>query len=61
MNIEDLLKKRLVIVTGKGGVGKTTVAGALALLNAQMGRCSIIAGIGYQDGLSSIFGRRGPE
>ena len=33
----DLLARRLLFVTGKGGVGKTTVAAALAQLAAQRG------------------------
>jgi anion-transporting ArsA/GET3 family ATPase len=34
----DLLDRRLLFVTGKGGVGKTTVAAALALVAASQGR-----------------------
>lgn len=34
----DLLDRRLLFVTGKGGVGKTTIASGLALLAAQTGR-----------------------
>ncbi|MGV3760801.1 MAG: ArsA-related P-loop ATPase, partial [Actinomycetota bacterium] len=30
----DLLDRRLLFVTGKGGVGKTTIAASLALLAA---------------------------
>ncbi|HXW33271.1 MAG TPA: ArsA-related P-loop ATPase, partial [Acidimicrobiales bacterium] len=37
-----LLDRRLVLVTGKGGVGKTTVAAALALLAAEHG-CRTLA------------------
>jgi anion-transporting ArsA/GET3 family ATPase len=33
-----LLDRRLLVVTGKGGVGKTTIAAALAALAAQHGR-----------------------
>ena len=33
-----LLERQLVFVTGKGGVGKTTIAAALALLAAEHGR-----------------------
>lgn len=38
-----LLDKRLVIVTGKGGTGKSTVAAALALLAARQGKRAIVA------------------
>ena len=34
----DLLQRRLLFVTGKGGVGKSTIASALALLGAQHGK-----------------------
>ena len=39
----DLLSHRLIFVTGKGGVGKTTVARALGLLAARQGRRVILA------------------
>ena len=38
MTSVDLLDRRLLFVTGKGGVGKTTVAAALALVAASQGR-----------------------
>jgi anion-transporting ArsA/GET3 family ATPase len=34
MDIDDLLGKKLIVVTGKGGVGKTAVSLALSYLNA---------------------------
>src|ERR1700709_2385697 len=40
--IPELLDKRLVIVTGKGGVGKTTVAVALGLRAAAEGKRTIV-------------------
>lgn len=37
-SVEALFGKRLIFVTGKGGVGKTTIALALALLAAKRGK-----------------------
>ena len=36
--VSTLLDRRLVMVTGKGGTGKTTFAAALAMLSAKRGK-----------------------
>ncbi len=54
--MNDLLERDLVVVTGKGGVGKTTVAAALGLLAAAGGRRTIVCEVGSQQRLPSIFG-----
>jgi anion-transporting ArsA/GET3 family ATPase len=41
--VPPLLKRRLVFVTGKGGVGKSTVATALGILAARSGLRTIVA------------------
>ncbi len=43
MGVAELLDKKLVLVTGKGGVGKTTLAAALGLLHAEAGRRTLVA------------------
>jgi anion-transporting ArsA/GET3 family ATPase len=53
--IRDLLDKRLVIVTGKGGVGKTTVAVALGLRAAAEGKRTIVCEVSSQENASRIF------
>jgi anion-transporting ArsA/GET3 family ATPase len=53
-----LFDKRLIVVTGKGGVGKTTVAAALGLLAARSGKRTIIAEVSEQERLSGLFARR---
>jgi anion-transporting ArsA/GET3 family ATPase len=53
--IPDLLDKRLVFVTGKGGVGKTTVAVALGLRAAAEGKRTIICEVSSQENASRIF------
>jgi anion-transporting ArsA/GET3 family ATPase len=47
--LSPLLDRRLVIVTGKGGTGKTTVAAALAVAAARRGRSVLIAEVGGQE------------
>jgi anion-transporting ArsA/GET3 family ATPase len=53
--IPDLLDKRLVIVTGKGGVGKTTVAVALGLRAASEGKRTIVCEVASQENASRMF------
>ena len=48
--------RRFIFVTGKGGVGKTTVCAALALAMAQRGKRVLVAMTGVQERLSSLFG-----
>jgi anion-transporting ArsA/GET3 family ATPase len=52
----SLLDRRLVVVTGKGGVGKTTVAAALGLIAARAGRRTVICEVAEQERLSDLFG-----
>ena len=59
-----LLDKRLVFVTGKGGVGKTTVAAALGLAAARRGLRTIVCEVAHQersrgDARARASGRRG--
>lgn len=54
-----LLERELLFVTGKGGVGKTTVALAAALAAARTGRRTIIAEVGGQQRIPRLFGRSG--
>ena len=53
----DLLDKRLVIVTGKGGVGKSTVALALAIAASRQGKRTILCEVAAQERLSRVFHR----
>ncbi len=42
------LQRELLVVTGKGGVGKTTIATALGLLACERGLRTIIVEVGEQ-------------
>jgi anion-transporting ArsA/GET3 family ATPase len=55
----DILDKRLLFVTGKGGVGKTTVAAALGLVAARAGKRTIVCEVAQQERMSRVFRREG--
>jgi anion-transporting ArsA/GET3 family ATPase len=58
--MEALLRdRRLLYVTGKGGVGKTTVAAALGVAAARAGRRTIVCEVADQDRVSRAFRREG--
>jgi anion-transporting ArsA/GET3 family ATPase len=51
----DLLDRRLVFVTGKGGVGKTTIAAALGLLAAQRGKRTLVCEVDAKGNMADFF------
>ena len=51
---------RVLIVAGKGGVGKTTVTAALARMAAKAGLTTLIVEVEGKSGLGSAFGRAQP-
>jgi anion-transporting ArsA/GET3 family ATPase len=55
----NLLDKRAIFVTGKGGVGKSTVAAALGVAAAREGKRAIICEVAQQERMSRFFERQG--
>lgn len=56
-NSVDALARRFLFVTGKGGVGKTTVVAALAERFAREGKRVLVAETSAKEHLSALFGR----
>src|SRR5687767_3974989 len=56
MQIEEFLAPKVLIVSGKGGVGKTTVAAALAVVAARAGQKVCIAEVDRKGTLPRLFG-----
>lgn len=52
-----VLGKKLVFVTGKGGIGKTAVTGALGALRAHLGQKTLLVESSHRDQLSPLFGQ----
>jgi anion-transporting ArsA/GET3 family ATPase len=58
MELEQLCSSsRVIIVAGKGGVGKTTVSAALAVAAARAGRKALVVEVQGASGLAATFGR----
>jgi anion-transporting ArsA/GET3 family ATPase len=53
--VQSLLEGKLLIITGKGGVGKTTMAATIGLLAAEAGRRTIIVEVGEQSRMAELF------
>src|SRR5256714_2574204 len=62
-SMTSIFDRSLIYVTGKGGVGRSTVAGALGLVAATRSRRTIVCEVAEQGRLPGVFGRelQGPE
>ncbi len=59
MLIDEFLEPKVLIVSGKGGVGKSTVAASLALVAARRGRRVCVAEVDRRGTLPKLFGGGG--
>lgn len=57
--MDDLLARPLLVVTGKGGVGKSTVAAALGVAAARRGLRTIVAEVAARDDVSRTLAGSG--
>jgi anion-transporting ArsA/GET3 family ATPase len=55
----SVLEHELLVLSGKGGVGKTTMAAAIGLLAARRGLRTIVVEVGEQLRLPGVFGLTG--
>jgi len=53
-----LLDRRLLFVTGKGGVGKSTIASSLALLAANEGKRTLVCEVDAKGNLAEFYGTK---
>jgi anion-transporting ArsA/GET3 family ATPase len=56
----SLLQRRFIVLSGKGGVGRTTVAAAIARAAADAGKRVLVAQASAAERLGRLFGRFGP-
>lgn len=52
-----LLNRRLLIITGKGGTGKTTLCAALGIISAGMGKRTLIVEVNSREDIPKLFGK----
>ena len=58
MTLTKLLSSRLLMVTGKGGTGKTSLSAAAGILSAERGRRTLLVEVdNFHPSLTRLFGR----
>jgi anion-transporting ArsA/GET3 family ATPase len=53
--VSSLLDRKLLFVTGKGGVGKSTIAASLGLLAAEQGRKTLVCEVDAKGNLADFY------
>src|ERR1019366_6238035 len=53
--MQSILDRKLLFVTGKGGVGKTTMAAAIGIMAGGAGPRTIVVEVGEQSQLTRLF------
>ena len=53
----DLFSKRLLVISGKGGVGKTVISSALGLIGSSLGKNVLLVKMDDQGRTGALFGR----
>src|SRR5260221_11269980 len=57
MSEPALLDRRLIVVTGKGGTGKSTLSAALALSAARKGKKVLVCEVVARERVADFFGK----
>ncbi|MEC7948376.1 MAG: ArsA-related P-loop ATPase [Myxococcota bacterium] len=58
VNVQEVLQSRLLLVTGKGGTGKTTLSATVGRLGAQRGRRTVVCEVDtFRPALTAVFGQ----
>jgi anion-transporting ArsA/GET3 family ATPase len=54
----SIFSKKLLILTGKGGVGKTTLCAALGLIASRMGKKTLLVEVNAREDIPALFGEK---
>ena len=57
MSEPALLDRRLIVVTGKGGTGKSTLSAAIALSAARQGKKVLVCEVVARERVADFFGK----
>ncbi len=58
MALDSIFTKRLLILTGKGGVGKTTLCAALGIIASRMGKRTLLVEVNAREDIPALFGEK---